>query len=312
MTVCQACGDAGWVETLIFCCKCQGIAEHTYCLDQSTTTDDGCIRWVCEFCEPRVIELSDSTRQSSEGSLLSLKELRGVEGSEQPRNALNPKESLYIRPGNNGQTRCRDSVNKHYDRKYIVEDIRFLSKDSTDNLAEAFSSTVLPRSQETSEITVSDFLDTAQPLSYSIWRGRCCIYGQYSFTILAHMSSKASAEASEVVRSLPKLLGFEIVPKIDIWPLKFRNAVPTADNISVYFFPEDYRAERVYDRLVDYIIEHEFAMLLKVHNVELLVFSSRELHLNNWRYQRKYYLWGIIRRKKKNLPQNQSDNHTSS
>ncbi|KAL9234190.1 hypothetical protein vseg_009086 [Gypsophila vaccaria] len=323
MAVCQACGEAGWLGALIFCYNCQSIAEHSYCLLQSTTNDDGEIRWVCEFCEPRIIELSDSTDQSSElESRQSLEEFQEVEGAaqvEQPRSALDSPESLYIEDGNNGQTTkevqtlCKDLVNKHYKGKHRVEDKRFSSKEtSNDNLTEAFSNTVLHRSQETSDITESDFLDTAQPLPDSIWRGHCCIYGQYSFTALAHMPSEACAQASEVVRSLPKLLGFEIVPKLNIWPLKFRNMVPTADNIAVYFFPEDYRAERVYDRLVDYIIEHEFAMIFKVHNVELLVFSSRELRLNDWRYQRKYYLWGVIRRKKKTLPQNQSDNNMSS
>ncbi|XP_074321624.1 PHD finger-containing protein 1-like [Silene latifolia] len=126
------------------------------------------------------------------------------------------------------------------------------------------------------------------------------------------MSNEACTEASEVISSLPTLLGLEIVPKINIWPSKFSNMVPTADNISVYFFPEDYSAERVYDRLVDYIIENELAMISKVHDVELLVFSSRELHLSDWRYQRIYYLWGILRRKKKLLSRNQSDKHTSS
>ncbi|KMT19481.1 hypothetical protein BVRB_1g011070 [Beta vulgaris subsp. vulgaris] len=47
-------------------------------------------------------------------------------------------------------------------------------------------------------------------------------------------------------------------------------------------------------------------MISKFNNVELLIFSSCELPLDNWRLQRKYYLWGLFR-KKKTLPQNQSD-----
>ncbi|XP_074265110.1 PHD finger-containing protein 6-like [Silene latifolia] len=294
MVVCQMCGDTGWLGALIFCSLCQRIAGHIYCLDQSkTTTEDEEIRWVCEFCEPSIIELSDSTDQSSEP--------QPFQSLARPRSTLDSKESLYTRTKEmQTLSLCNDRRNNHDKGKCIVEDVQFSGKYSTDNSQESS-----PSSEE--------IRDTIEPLPDYIWRGRFCVYGKYSCTILAHMSNEeACTEASEVISSLPTLLGLEIVPKINIWPLKLRNMVPTADTISVYFFPEDYSAERVYDRLVDYMIENEVAMITKVHDVELLVFSSRELHMNDWRYQRKYYLWGILRRKKKLLPQNQSDNHTSS
>jgi len=72
-------------------------------------------------------------------------------------------------------------------------------------------------------------------------RGSFRILGQYSYTILAHMSNEACEEASAVASSLPVLLHLVIVPKKNIWPMKFNKTGPTVDNIAVYFFPDNYR-----------------------------------------------------------------------
>ncbi|KNA16288.1 hypothetical protein SOVF_090090 [Spinacia oleracea] len=178
-------------------------------------------------------------------------------------------------------------------------------------------------SPETSSSIEDDFCSTIEPLPTPVWTGSFQIYGKNSCTVpvmMAHVSNEACIEASEVASSLPVILSLEMVSKVNIWPMKFKKMMPTVHNIAVYFFP-DHRAERVYDCLVEDIIDHEFAMISRINNVELLIFSSCELPPNNWRLKRKYYLWGIIRRKKKTLTQNQSDdcvynlhgsmNHTS-
>ncbi|XP_074321623.1 uncharacterized protein LOC141658599 [Silene latifolia] len=163
MVVCQKCGDTGWLEALVFCSLCQSNAEHSYCLDQSKTTtdDDEEIRWVCELCEPSIIELSDSTDQSSEP--------QPFQSLEQPRSPLDSKECLYtITKEVQTLSLCKDWKNNHDKGKCIVEDEQFSDKDSADNLAEACSSD--DNSEESSPSSEDDFLDTIEPLPDYIWR----------------------------------------------------------------------------------------------------------------------------------------------
>ncbi|CAI9763968.1 unnamed protein product [Fraxinus pennsylvanica] len=57
------------------------------------------------------------------------------------------------------------------------------------------------------------------------------------------------------------------------------------------------RYERIFDHLVEEMMSQELAMKAILSNAELLVFTSLELPSQCWRFQGKYYLWGVFRGK---------------
>ncbi|KAL0323272.1 UNVERIFIED_CONTAM: hypothetical protein Sangu_1946500 [Sesamum angustifolium] len=58
-----------------------------------------------------------------------------------------------------------------------------------------------------------------------------------------------------------------------------------------------WRYERAFDHLVDEMMHNELGMRAVLQNAELLVFTSTQLPLPYWRFQDKYYLWGVFRGK---------------
>ncbi|XP_019104818.2 uncharacterized protein LOC104895438 isoform X2 [Beta vulgaris subsp. vulgaris] len=236
MRVCQTCGSRGYSEALVVCSKCQSISEHTYCLDKLEETDDGQIRWTCEFCEPRVIQLSDSTNVVSDTETIeSFKELQ--DDAEKPHCSSMSVEAQTVRDSGTGPSTNESSFNQDLEKNH---NLHLPCEYSEATRIEASNS----GSPETSSILEDDFYNTVEPLPNPIWMGNFQLYGEYNYTVhgmVAHIANVASKEASEVASSLPMPLCVEVVPKISIWPIKFKEMEPTTDNIAVYFFPEDYR-----------------------------------------------------------------------
>lgn len=58
------------------------------------------------------------------------------------------------------------------------------------------------------------------------------------------------------------------------------------------------RNEIVFDSLVNDMISQDLAMRVVIENAELLIYTSRILPMDCWRFQSKYYLWGVFRPKK--------------
>lgn len=143
--------------------------------------------------------------------------------------------------------------------------------------------------------------ERAMPLVDFIWRGSFNISNKEYETfdgLLAHLSVKACQKVYEEASLFPALLQLEMLPKSDVWPKSFTISEPTDDNIALYFFPSDTRCEKEFDQLVEKMIGEELALRAIVTNAELLVFTSTELPLLYWRFQGKYYLWGVFRAKR--------------
>ncbi|XP_059631622.1 PHD finger-containing protein 1-like isoform X2 [Cornus florida] len=140
----------------------------------------------------------------------------------------------------------------------------------------------------------------AQPIIDPIWRGSFNIcntkYGIFG-GVVAHLSSKACPRAYEEASFLPTLLCTEMLPKFNVWPKSFQRSEPCDDNIALYFFPQNKTYESFFDSLVDDMVGGEFAMRVMVKNAELLVFTSDMLPLRYWKFQGKYYLWGVFKGK---------------
>ncbi|KAK4393811.1 hypothetical protein Sango_1851900 [Sesamum angolense] len=141
---------------------------------------------------------------------------------------------------------------------------------------------------------------SAEPIMDPIWRGWFNIKeeSETHVEILAHLSNKACSKVSETASAIPPMLEIQVLDKCVAWPKSFRVSPPTTASIALYFFPACERDE-VFGILLDEVIERDLALKTVIDNVELLIFSSRELPLQNWREKRKYFLWGVFRKKQR-------------
>ncbi|KAM3359954.1 hypothetical protein P3S68_019665 [Capsicum galapagoense] len=69
------------------------------------------------------------------------------------------------------------------------------------------------------------------------------------------------------------------------------------DVLEPYLLILPFSDENSYDALLEDLIDNDLAMNATIDNLELLIFSSRELPQQHWRLHRKYYLWGVFRHK---------------
>ncbi|XP_016440122.1 PHD finger-containing protein 1 isoform X1 [Nicotiana tabacum] len=141
----------------------------------------------------------------------------------------------------------------------------------------------------------------ALPVIEPIWRG-CFIFDRESETsinIIAHISDKACEKAAKAAKGLPMNLDVKVLAKSDVWPKSFLRSPPTDNSIALYLFPELESDENAYDALLEEAIEDDLAMNATIDDLEILMFSSRELPQKDWRIRRKYYLWGVFRPKRR-------------
>ncbi|GFQ07546.1 hypothetical protein PHJA_002898700 [Phtheirospermum japonicum] len=140
---------------------------------------------------------------------------------------------------------------------------------------------------------------SAEPVIDPKWRGWFNINEEEDETceILAHLSNKACLKVSDAATAMPHMLDIQILDKHVVWPKRFTVSPPTAASIALYFFPSCERDERMYDSLLDEVIERELALMAMIDNVELLIFSSYELPLQHRRFNGKYFFWGVFRQK---------------
>ncbi|KAG6422738.1 hypothetical protein SASPL_113118 [Salvia splendens] len=138
----------------------------------------------------------------------------------------------------------------------------------------------------------------AEPVMEPIWRGSFSISNnedEILEDIMAHMSISACQKVYNEARQFIPLLHLEMLPRSHVWPLRFESSESSAGNIALYFFPSE--SERFYDNLVDEMVEEDLALKAIVKNAELLVFPWTKLPLSHWRFQGKYYMWGVFREK---------------
>ncbi|KAL3840086.1 hypothetical protein ACJIZ3_024677 [Penstemon smallii] len=153
------------------------------------------------------------------------------------------------------------------------------------------------------DLNTSSMLDChhscPEPIIRPVWRGSFNISNQKNDILnglMAHISSKAGQKVYDEACQFQLVLHLEMLPRSDVWPKSFEISEPTSDNIALYFFPSEI-SERVFDQLLDQMVREELALRTFVKNAELLVFPSDLLPLRYWKFQGKYYLWGVFRGK---------------
>lgn len=146
-----------------------------------------------------------------------------------------------------------------------------------------------------------DFNTIAQPILDPVWRGNFTIKdGNFDVMngLVAYTSNQASPKVRVTASLLPGSVSIEMLPRHEVFPKTFGTSDVTSEDIGLYFFPEKERDERAFDELVDNVIEQDLALKTVLEHAELLIFTSLQLPLQNWRYRGKYFLWGLFGRKK--------------
>ncbi|PWA41967.1 Zinc finger, FYVE/PHD-type [Artemisia annua] len=141
----------------------------------------------------------------------------------------------------------------------------------------------------------------AWPVPDPIWRGSFNIvetdYDLFE-GFIAHVSSRACKQVWDEAITLSSLLRLEMQPKDALWPKSFLESPPSDEKIALYFFPGNPKYERVYEQLVQDMIDEERAMKTTSKNAELLIFASTLLPQPYWRFQGNCYLWGVFKGKR--------------
>ncbi|XP_024969921.1 uncharacterized protein LOC112509282 isoform X2 [Cynara cardunculus var. scolymus] len=117
----------------------------------------------------------------------------------------------------------------------------------------------------------------------------------------AHLSTSASPRVFEAVNNLPHKILLNGVSRISAWPAQFENNGAKEDNIALYFFAKDVESyEKSYQVLLDDMIRGDLALIGSINGVELLIFPSNQLPEKSHRWNMLFFLWGVLRGKKKN------------
>ncbi|XP_071710293.1 ASI1-immunoprecipitated protein 2-like [Rutidosis leptorrhynchoides] len=117
----------------------------------------------------------------------------------------------------------------------------------------------------------------------------------------AHLSMCASPRVFEAVNNLPYKIHLNGVSRISAWPSQFEKSGVKEDNIAIYFFAKDVDSyEKSYQVLLDDMIRGDLALIGSINGVELLIFPSSQLPEKSSRWNMVFFLWGVLRGKKRN------------
>lgn len=279
--ICQKCGDTGFVEALNYCKKCQTYPIHRYCLDALPKSLDEYVTWFCEDCEATILPAVNSKVKLKRKK----KKKKKTKGNDDYGQSSYPlqlpeahcSEKNDTTPGRPEEPVCEDGANHGQ----------------------------VATSSDTCNSVRHDCY-VAQPIVDPVWRGTLKFWNR-SFgricVLVAHMSSLACSKVYEEAKMLPELLSVELLRRCDVWPRGFKKLGPTDQSIALYFFP-DGESQKAFDLLINAMMCQDLAMKAVLKNAELLVFTSSMLPMRYWRFQTKYYLWGVFRGKQVAQPRN--------
>ncbi|CAJ2666243.1 unnamed protein product [Trifolium pratense] len=178
---------------------------------------------------------------------------------------------------------CEDCEQEVVDVDYPDEDTTNSEKGEVDSIIEDCVTVVDP-----------------QPIADPIWRGSLQVFHKSddkTTSLMGHLSTLACLKVIEETRHLPNVLNADLLQRSAVWPASFAKFGTNNQSIGLYFFPQNERFERYYDQLVDEMISRDLAIRARVEKAELLIFPSTMLPSQYKRFQSKYYLWGVFKRK---------------
>ncbi|CAK8532632.1 unnamed protein product [Lathyrus sativus] len=203
---------------------------------------------------------------------------------------------------------CEDCEAEVVDVDYPDSEIKVNSIEDYDQLTTDSEKDEVDSNENCDQITTGSEKDEADsqngcstvvdplPIADPVWRGSLQLINR-SFELMSHLSTLARPKVLEETRHLPNVFHADLLQRSAVWPGNFRKYGTNNQSIGLYFFPENERVERYFDELVYEMISNDLAIRARVEDVELLIFSSTVLPSQHRRFQSKYYLWGIFRRK---------------
>ncbi|PKA61540.1 hypothetical protein AXF42_Ash018828 [Apostasia shenzhenica] len=133
------------------------------------------------------------------------------------------------------------------------------------------------------------------PVDCPVWRGSFIISNEELGPFGAHLSNRACGKVCNLASNFPLFLFMEKLPRLAAWPNSFKKSPPTDDDIALFFFPGNTRAETVLDELVDDITNNDLVLRFQFDNFELLSFSSIILPHEQQRFGEKFFVWGVFK-----------------
>ncbi|KAG0465858.1 hypothetical protein HPP92_020022 [Vanilla planifolia] len=115
------------------------------------------------------------------------------------------------------------------------------------------------------------------------WRGVFEVVDMLSQVhgVCAHFASQVSPKVYDFSKQLPRTLKFKVLPRESVWPKIFKLQSPTKDDIALYFMCEVERHKEKYDRFVQHINSHDYALKSCIADVKLLLFTSARLQTDS-------------------------------
>lgn len=290
---------------------------HRYCLDIIPDTVDEFVTWYCEDCQE---DITPSTEEARDSGSKKIRDANSTDTEEQIFED-GPSHGIHSKKKHNNSSNSMENKQESRLVPYGHDCVQghLIHSSSSNGAFEKLqtsscyeeNSRLICNTAHNSDLSEISYLGNptpiqkdhqipAQPVEDPIWRGNFVIINKKKDNydgFVAHISNKACSKVCEEARSLKKLLHFEMHPKSDVWPKSFQKSSPSDENIALYFLPADIGSEEVFDNLVEYMMGHELGLKATVENAELLLFTSIELPLLYWRFQGRYYLWGVFRGK---------------
>ncbi|KAK9933123.1 hypothetical protein M0R45_020331 [Rubus argutus] len=149
------------------------------------------------------------------------------------------------------------------------------------------------------------------PALHATWKGGFIILdaetpAQFARGFQAQAPCTVHRKAYEFTRKMPPVLRANLLPRLLLWDDPFQDEPPDLHDVGLYFFPDDNIAgsRETYALLFEFMDTQNSAMRInfdRVEAVELLIFTSKQLHLDSLNTvtstRTKNFLWGIFRDK---------------
>eukprot|EP00252_Welwitschia_mirabilis_P002705 TRINITY_DN12662_c0_g1_i1.p1 TRINITY_DN12662_c0_g1~~TRINITY_DN12662_c0_g1_i1.p1 ORF type:complete len:1679 (-),score=401.09 TRINITY_DN12662_c0_g1_i1:487-5523(-) len=139
-----------------------------------------------------------------------------------------------------------------------------------------------------------------------LWQGSFEVRSKGNMTttfvgLQAHASTCAARKVLDAAKKFPSCIPLEEVPRLNAWPKQFQCIRPSDENIALYFFAKDLESfERSYRKILDHMVNNDYALRGNCDGVDLLIFPSNQLPAQSQRWNRLLYLWGVFRERKSN------------
>ncbi|CAA2963274.1 Hypothetical predicted protein [Olea europaea subsp. europaea] len=145
---------------------------------------------------------------------------------------------------------------------------------------------------------------SCNPARCVVWMGSFSIHNGFKHGTLcdpvyAHPSGKIHRKVYEYSKLMPEVLHFELFPCGELWTNLFQEYGLDRKNIGLYFLPSASKRSEDYFSLLESMIKKDLALRKQIADVELMLFPSTRLTLDCQRWNGKYFLWGLFRRKKR-------------